>query len=271
MKNHRILTIIVFLVLAFVLYKLGKTFLDNKQIPDPVVQTQNTASLVDMSFVTEVPIATASKYNIATGSYPQFRNADPSFNDKIRNAVVIAQSELENNARENWNARIKTAGPNEKVGQYPNESDFYFSLKTDYIQVNTNVISFVMTVSGFSGGAHGYNNLISYNYDVQKNTEITLADIFSNDKDYLKKVADFSNADLLTQFLEKLKSTDYEDPQDYNLAIKNTKEMLNDGTKPTLENFSTFTILPDAINIYFGEYQVAPYVYGPQMVKMPLQ
>jgi hypothetical protein len=46
--------------------------------------------------------------------------------------------------------------------------------------------------------------------------------------------------------------------------------MIDAGTAPTLENYQVFTFTNDMLTIYFGEYQVAPYVYGPQKVEFPL-
>ncbi len=271
MKQHRILSLIIFIALGFILYKLGQTFLKERQAETPkeIINQQNLT--VDMSFVNEVPIKTESKYGTVSGSYPQFRNADPSFNDKVRNAVIIAQSEFENNAKDNWKARYDTRLPGEKVSEFPEAGDMTFMIKTDYIQVNSNKISFLITVAGFSGGAHGYEALLSFNYDVKTAKDITLDQIFPNDKDYLKTIATFSRANLKDQFLAKTKRADFDNDDDYKSTLENINSMLIPGTEPTAENFSVFTISPDTLNIYFSQYQVAPYVYGSQMVKMPLQ
>jgi hypothetical protein len=51
------------------------------------------------------------------------------------------------------------------------------------------------------------------------------------------------------------------DAKDVNMS------MLEDGTNPTPENFSLFTLPNDTqATFYFGEYQVAAYVFGPQQI-----
>jgi hypothetical protein len=271
MKHHRILNIIIFVLLAFVLFKLGQTFFNNKNVQIEAEQNiKPEEKIVDMSFVTEVPLVSSSKYGTVSGSYPKFRNADPSFNDKIKNAIFIAQSEFENNSKENWNARVKTALPGEKITEFPNNGDFTFSTKIDYIQVNADFISILITASAFSGGAHGYEAMYSFNYNVKLGHEIVMQDLFSNDLKYLTKVSDYSRKDLLSQFQNKIKRADFENDADYKGTLENITNMIIPGTEPTEENFSVFTVSPGFINIYFSQYQVAPYVYGSQTVKMPL-
>ncbi len=271
MKHHRILTIIVFLILGFVLYKFGQTFLNNRSAENTKQEVKKETNLVDMSFVTEVPLITTSKYGTVSGAYPQFRNADPSFNDKIRNGIVIAQSEFENNTKENWQARYNTRTPGDKISEFPEPGDMTFSVKTDYIQVNVDTISILITIVGYSGGAHGYESLMSFNYNVKSGREIALMDLFPNDANYLTKVSDYSRKDLLAQFTQKIKTDNMENDGDFKMTMENINSMLIPGTEPTLENFSVFTILPGFVNLYFSQYQVAAYVYGSQMVKMPLQ
>lgn len=271
MKQHRILSVIIFILLGFILYKLGQTFLKDRRIVnnEEVVKQENL--LVDMSFVNEIPLKTESKYATVSGSYPQFHNVDPSFNDKIRNAVIIAQSEFENNAKDNWKSRYDTRTPGENVSEFPDTGDMTFIIKSDYIQVNKDVVSVLITIAGYSGGAHGYESLMSFNYDVKAAKDITLDQVFPEDKDYLKTIAEYSRKDLKEQFVNKIKRADFDNDGDYKMTLDGIDDMLNPGTEPTVENFSVFTISPDVLNIYFSQYQVAAYVYGSQMVKMPLK
>ena len=115
MKHHKILTIIIFLMLGVVLYKLGQTFLKPRYSEVSKQEIKNEVNLVDMSLVIEVPLVSDSKYGTVSSTYPEFKNVDNSFNDHIRNVVAIAMAEFENNAKENWLAEIKTAPKNEKV------------------------------------------------------------------------------------------------------------------------------------------------------------
>ncbi len=272
MKNHKILSVIIIILLAFVLYKLGTTFLTPNNNVDTIkeTETKRDPGQVDMSMVNEIPLKAMSKYGSVSGVYPYFRNAVPSFNDRVKNSITIAQSEFENNVKSNWNARKATELPGEKLPEYPPVDEFTFITKVDYVQVNENYISFTITVAGYSGGAHGYESIISFNYDVKNSKEMTMADVFPGDPDYLKKVSEYSRQDLNQQFAEKIKRDDFENEGDYKMTLENINSMLIPGTEPTKENFSVFTIEPGFLNIYFTQYQVAAYVYGSQMVQMPL-
>ncbi len=269
-KQHQILSIIIFIILGFVLYKLGTTFFVNRSQVVNKSETKKDFKLVDMSLVNEISINPNTKYGSVSGVYPYFRNAVPSFNDHVRNSIVIAQAEFENNAKENWQARIDTALPGENIPEFPEEGDFSFMTKVNYTQVNEDFISFTIIVAGYSGGAHGYESIISFNYDVKNSKEISMSDLFPNNPDYLTTVANYSRKDLREQFVNKIKRADFENDGDYKMTLENIDAMIIPGTEPVKENFSVFTIEPGFINIYFTQYQVAAYVYGSQMVKMPL-
>jgi hypothetical protein len=43
----------------------------------------------------------------------------------------------------------------------------------------------------------------------------------------------------------------------------------NDGFAPTEDNFSRILPTKEGLIIYFGEYQIGPYVYGPQEALIP--
>ena len=44
--------------------------------------------------------------------------------------------------------------------------------------------------------------------------------------------------------------------------------MIEDGTQPKEENFSVFTFTPTTVTLYFGQYQVGPYVLGMPEVEL---
>jgi hypothetical protein len=273
-KNHivtRVLTFIVFLALAILLFLFGRSVKDNV-VSAPVVESPKIEQLVDMSNLDSALLTSESKYGKVIGSYPVFKNVDSSFNDKIRNNITIAQAEFENNAKENWQARLKTKLPNEKISEFPEDGEMYFGVETEYVQVNSKYISILIRINGFSGGAHGYENLYSYNYDVVNQKELVLKDFFPNDTNYLKTVSDFSKSNLIEQFTNNVKRADFATDKEWNDAIKSIElEMIEDGTKPLVDNFSIFTYVPGMLTIYFNQYQVAPYVYGSQKVKMAIQ
>ncbi len=253
--SHRFITIVVIILILFVGFKLVQTFLNNKKSNiTPIPEEQKVDQLVDMSLVQEIYITEANNPSDTTGSYPQFKNASSFFNDKIKNDITIAMAEFKDSVKDS-----------ERPG------DMYFEVHTDYFQVNENNISILITIEQFTGGAHGFDSLYSYNYDVKNNKELKLKDFFPNDPNYLKKVSDFSRKELTNKFQNELRRADYPDDESYNAGLSNMKSMMQAGTQPTLENFSVFTFTPEYLYIHFAEYQVAAYVYGKQVVKMPLK
>ena len=99
------------------------------------------------------------------------------------------------------------------------------------------------------GAAHPSNTVVVKNFVNGKN--VNLGDLFASGSDYLTPIAAFAKK---------------------NITEKNISDdnWINDGTKPTAENYSVWYFTPNGIAIIFNSYQVAAYVYGEQTVKIPL-
>jgi hypothetical protein len=191
------------------------------------------------------------------GTYPKFPQADFIFNKKIAEFITSGIIDFKQEANDNYQARLETGG-DEFQKQFANGGQFTYQIKTEIIQSNEYYISVLIHIAGFSGGAHGYETTTSFNYDVKNKSEITLASLFLNDKNYLKTISDSAR----TQLTEKLTKA-----SEQVILDENMQSMLNDGTDPAKpENFQTFSFTPDVVTIYFGQYQVAPYVYGEQSI-----
>ena len=123
------------------------------------------------------------------------------------------------------------------------------------VQSNANYISVILREESFADGAHPAHNMETFNYDVKHHRELTVTDFVS-----LKD----ASTDSQTQLLSDLGEGDMPD--------QNTQSMIQEGTDPANpDNFSKFTFDGDKVTIYFGEYQVAPYVFGEPEVKIPLK
>ncbi len=197
-----------------------------------------------------------------SGSYPKFSQADESFNKKISDTVMADISVFKENANDNYQARLQTGG-DEFQKQFADSGQFTYQVTTEVIQSNNQYVSVLIRAGGFSGGAHGYENIFTFNYDVKNKKEITLADLFSNDKNYLKTISGVAQKQLVTKLTTASEQT---------VLDENMMSMLRDGTDPSKpENFLLFTISDDrVVTIYFSQYQVAPYVYGEQAVEIKL-
>ncbi len=193
------------------------------------------------------------------GTYPKFSQADSVFNKKITDFIIAGITDFKKEANDNYQARLETGG-DEFQKEFAKGGQFTYQIKTEIIQSNNQFISVLIHIAGFSGGAHGYETTTSFNYDVKNKSEITLAQLFPDDQNYLKTISNESRR----QLEPKLAQAGEQKTLD-----ENTKSMMLDGTDPKNEmNFQVFTFTKDIVTIYFGQYQVAPYVYGEQSIEI---
>lgn len=184
--------------------------------------------------------------------YPQFPDLSKTFNKKIQTTILDAEAKFKKSSEENEKARKDTGGRATASGEY----SFAVSWVPD--QLNSNTVSFVVRVSYYTGGAHGGEDVFTFNYNILKKKEVALSELFLTTPDYLDRISQFAINELKLQ----MKQTSGVDPN---------MDMLIAGASPKVENFSRFTLgAGDTITFYFPQYQVAPYVFGEQKVLMPL-
>jgi len=106
----------------------------------------------------------------------------------------------------------------------------------------------------YTGGIHGNNDIITLSYDVESGQRLLFEDLVADTDIALERLAAYcSNA---------LKMT---------LGADLDESMLNSGTAPELNNYSSFSLFPTGLRIHFQPYQVAPFVAGAQRVDVPLE
>ncbi|MEI7810672.1 MAG: DUF4163 domain-containing protein [bacterium] len=256
--------IIAFFVLIAVLVSVSFLYKNsnNKEIIINTNPEVNTLVVAD-SFENKVlPLSdTYAKFDV---KYPSFKNADINFNFKIENLLKAQMQDFKNTSVENWQARFNTQAEGDNISKIPADADkFTFSSDYNVVQSNANYISFVLHYGGFDGGAHGFENVVSYNYDIKKQKEIQLADLFSNNQNYLNDISVKSRTYLKDKYAsfnaQDIKDSDLQATKDY---FDNMISMIESGTEPKIDNFSTFTFTPNKIKIYFADYQVGPHSIG---------
>ncbi len=261
-------SVLILVVFIGLVYYFGKPRSNEPQpITDDKVaeEAPKPEELIDSSLVATKTYKEPSSYITFDISYPQFSNASAAFNVKIEELVLNEAGLQRGYAEDNWNARYDTGGGS--VPKLP-KADEKFSIASSYklVQANSKYISFLLSISGYSGGAHGYQNLYSFNYDVAAGKEVTLQDLFPNDSKYLNTISNFTRKDLEAQLRQRLEVKTKADEQNFK---EGTLPMLKEGTTASLENFKVFTFTPEAVAIYFVEYQVAPYAAGESTVVIP--
>ncbi|MBN1298581.1 MAG: DUF3298 and DUF4163 domain-containing protein, partial [Actinobacteria bacterium] len=126
-----------------------------------------------------------------------------------------------------------------------------YTLAIDYsvLTYNNNLISALLNIYPYMGGAHGMNYFVTFNYDIANNRILSLADVFKKGFDYFSFLSDYCFEDLKNQ----VKSSGDEPDTDWIKA----------GTDPAFEeNFSNFLLTPQGLVIKFPAYQVGPGAAG---------
>lgn len=241
-------------------------------IPDP--------GLVNPSYIQEKTLKQNNQYTTVDITYPELKNLDMKENRKIAEFFARFISEHNKVSKENMKARFDT-DPENKGKDF---STLVLSDEDKYaadggytaVQVNDMYISLLYSYGAYQGGAHGFQNLLSYNYDVKNKKALTLSDILKDKKIEQGSVLEFLSEESRKQLLQKFApDVEYKRSSDDLVYDKDQYEFIiqsiYDGTEPTAENFNVYTFTPDELTIYFGQYQVASYVDGIQEVKISLK
>lgn len=261
---------LIYVILLVFIGVMAFLFFHKLHSPAPLPETIDAPvpSHVEKNY-REIHDTSTTPYSTATITYPEFTNVDPTFNTRIRTFVDSVVKEFEQASTDNWKAYREGAYEAGDPGKYPTDP-FPFTLTWELVRADDAYISFLIRYEGYSGGAHGYHNLASFNYDVVTHKELTLRDLFPGDPYYLDKVSAFSRTALLASLSADIPLDEMSSPEDRDTYINETiKPMIEEGTTPTDINFSVFTFTDTDITFYFGEYQVASYAAGIQKVVMP--
>lgn len=269
-RNKKIIAILLLvmgLVLIFSFFKSEEKVVINEEKVE--VPEEDTRLIIPDSYEVKT-LKESSDYSTFDIKYPYFKNVNDEFNNKIK-IFLDEQMEIQKkDSQEGWLARYNTQFPEEKIPKSPkNEDKWPFYADFIVIQSNNSYISFVLTYGGFTGGAHGYENRISYNYDLKNKKELKLKDIFSDGFDYLKYISEESRKELKKQYAtlsdeDRVNSS----PEAVKEYTDNIISMIEEGTKTEEENFNIFTFTQDKIKIYYAQYQVGPYVFGTPEIEL---
>ena len=268
-KPFYIVLIILLLIIIVVIYKNPKqkeeSNINNIETPvlgeeDVVAGTFETKTLTPNDAYVKIDV-----------KYPHFTKTDANFNLKIENFLKNGIEEHKKISKDNWEGRfdMQTAGENIPKIPATEEEKFYFYSDYTVVQSNSTYISFILTYGGYSGGAHGYENRVSYNYDVKNNKDILLKDLFPNNPQYLSYLSEKSRESLKKNYATVTEEDKkYSDAEALEQSMNWLLESIETGTEPKEENFTAFTFTGDKVKIYFGQYQVGPYSIGSPEVEV---
>ena len=133
---------------------------------------------------------------------------------------------------------------------------YMLTIEYEVISYTDKVISLLLNISPYLGGAHGMTYLKTFNFDLENNRLLELGDIFNPDSDYLAYISGYCRQDLEKQMLFMQTEPD--------------NDWINEGTDPAvLQNYSRFLLGPEGLIIRFEAYQVAPGAAGDFSVLIP--
>ena len=130
---------------------------------------------------------------------------------------------------------------------------YTLDIRFDVPRNDDKVFAVVFEEGVFEGGAHPNSFFNTMNFLMPEGRQVYLPEVFKPEG--LKVISKFAIADLRTQLTPD---------QGFDA------QMITDGAGPKWGNFADFTLLPDALDIQYPPYAVAPYVAGPQETKIPL-
>jgi hypothetical protein len=189
-------------------------------------------------------------YNIQV-EYPQFRDIAAAFNDQVSAFITGKIDTFKKNTKDNWDARIATTPPGQTVPENP-VAPFDFIANWKPVQLNKKYLSFVINIYYFSGGAHGLNEVYAFNYDIVQKKELTINDFLGNSPQALQELSQIAAQQVTSQL------------QSSGVQIDDVlTQIVQQGTKPTLDNYHNFNFNYNSLTIYFQQYQVAPGYVGP--------
>lgn len=137
-----------------------------------------------------------------------------------------------------------------------NESDSHkFELWGNYhvSRPSDNAISIIFELWNYAGGGDGNLDVLTLNYSLLTGQRLSLVDIFEDPDMALQLMAAWSRKNLASRLGEAGRS-----------------RMVDEGTAPIAENYSSLSLTGDGVCINFQPWQVAPWNAGIQKVEMPL-
>jgi len=186
------------------------------------------------------------RYEIET-EMPQLAGAGDArvekFNQAVTNLVASRAGEFKKAADEMVREEAATK-QDAKSSRPPNSMDVSYEITA----AGKDFISVLFSFYEYAGGAHPNTTTESFNYDLNSNAPVRLADLFTPNSNYLTVISDYC--------VRELKKLD-------------TVSGAENGAGPKIENFHSWNITPAGLKITFDPYQVGPYVVGQHQVVIP--
>ena len=171
-------------------------------------------------------------------SLPQLAGANSTRSEKFNQAVANLVAARANKFK-------KEAAESRK--DFP-EQDFDLQVYYEVTAANKDFVSVLFIFTEFLGGAHPNGDSKSFNYDLNSDAPVNLADLFTPNSNYLKVISDYS--------IKSLKKT-------------GTAGDVESGAGPKIKNFHSWNITPVGLQINFDPDDVGSHAEGEHVVVIP--
>lgn len=193
------------------------------------------------------------KYEI-DAEYPQLTGSGSpnyeTFNQTIRSLVTKRVADFKADMASN------AADPELELPAESGGSDLHIGYNIELAK--DDLISVMLVVGSYSAGAaHPNSHSEVVNFDLKNGKLLKLSDLFQPGSKYLQTLAAYCISDLKKQAGAKGEDSMLDD------------EWIQRGAGPEAENYGSWTIGKQGLEIVFDAYQVAPYAAGPQHVFVP--
>ena len=154
----------------------------------------------------------------------------------ISNTVTNAKDKIEKDSEE-YKKSYEADSNKDNTIKYQYEAIYNYKIAYN----KNNILSIPLTMYEFTGGAHGLTNIKSFNYDLVKEKELKLEDLFKANSNYKEVINNHIKEEISKQ------PENYFQGQDGFSSIKDNQD---------------FYISDEGIVIYFSLYDIAPYSSG---------
>lgn len=132
------------------------------------------------------------------------------------------------------------------------ELNFFLHIDSETFHHSDSIASLLFTVSTYTGGAHPNSFYQTMTFNLDEGYELSFNQVFRPETNPLATIVP------IVQDALREKLPDVEE------------WMILAGSSMDSANYQNFVLTPDSVIFYFDPYQVAPYVFGPQQVEIPL-
>ncbi|MDD4931214.1 MAG: RsiV family protein [Candidatus Colwellbacteria bacterium] len=236
MNRSSVFSLVVVLIVLIGIVILIPIMLGNRVVVGPRISEVGLSGISEKKIVEEM-----DGYKVNIG-YPELSISDEKVMETVNDSIKVEAQDMFSSFIDDVSRdSIKIEGvKSELTSKY----DILFKTRS-FVSLRFTDFYYV------SGMAHPQTVYRVFNYDIDKNKEIVISDIFSSGSDYLSPLSSIAKEDVKRQL----------EPQQVYF-----EDMASLGTEPRADNYSIFNFNKEGITIVFGQYAVAPYAVGPVFV-----